>query len=257
MKPTLFIASSTEGLRFAHALQANLDEVAEGTVWNQGVFGPGSMVLDVLTETVARSDFGVFVFSPDDLLRFRGQDLAAVRDNVLFEFGLFVGKLGRKRVFMVRPDDNLPFPLHLPTDLAGLLGAGYDATKVKPDAKLQAILGPAGFAIENAIRQEWSEPQDLTGDLVLLLRLLGRDDGQWMPQEYYLEDIALFNGAPEQADQQVARGWKRALRYQMLCLYFQGLVEVNKVTSIMYRISDKGRRVLELLKTKPAYSSIF
>jgi hypothetical protein len=256
MKPTLFVASSTEGRPLAGALQANLDHVADVTLWNQGVFSPGTITLDALSETAAGSDFGVFVFSPDDLLKLRGQEYRAVRDNVLFEFGLFISKLGRRRVFMLRPE-NSPSPLHLPSDLAGLTGATYDATKIKPGANIQAVLGPASYVIENAIRREWVEPQDLTGDLVLLLRFLGREDGQWMPQEYYVEDIALFNKAPKQADPHIALGWKRAVRYQMLCLYLQGLAEVNKVSSIMYRISDKGRKVLELLKTKPDYASIF
>lgn len=256
MKPTLFVASSTEGGLLARGLQANLQKFAEVTLWDQGVFSPGTITLDVLTDLASESDFAVFVFSADDLLKLRGQESTAVRDNVLFEFGLFISKLGRKRVFMLRPE-NSPSPLHLPTDLAGLTGATYDATEIKPGANIRAVLGPASFAIEDAIRKEWVEPQGLTGDLVLLLRFLAREDGQWMPQEYYLEDIALFNGAPKQADPQTALGWKRALRYQMLCLYLQGLVEVNKVTSIMYRISNKGRKVVELLKPKPEYASIF
>ena len=256
MKPTLFVASSTEGGLLARGLQANLHNIAEVTIWDQGVFSPGTITLDALIETAAESDFGVFVFTADDLIILRGQEFTAVRDNVLFEFGLFISKLGRKRVFMIRPEKS-PSPLHLPSDLAGLTGASYDATKINPGANIQAILGPASFAIENAIRKEWIAPQDLTGDLGLLLRFLARDDGQWMPQEYYLEDIAIFNGAPKQADPQTARGWKRALRYQMLCLYIQGLVEVNRVTSIMYRISNKGRKVLHLLSSTPEYASVF
>jgi hypothetical protein len=254
MKPTLFVASSTEGLRLARGLQAGLRHVADGTVWDQGVFSPGTITLDVLIEMVAASDFGVFVFSPDDLLRLRDQESAAVRDNVLFEFGLFISKLGRKRVFMLLPENS---SLHLPTDLAGLAGATYDPASLNFNANVQAVLGPACFAIENAIRKEWTEPAGLTGDLVLLLRYLNRDDGTWITPEYYVKDMAVFNGAPEQADHQTTRGWMRSVRYQMLCLDLQGLVEVNQATSIMYRISNKGRKILELLAAKPAYARIF
>jgi hypothetical protein len=176
----------------------------------------------VLTQKATESDFGVFVFSPDDLVRLREQEFTAVRDNVLFEFGLFSSKLGRKRVFMLLPD-NSSSPLHLPTDLAGLAGATYDAARLDREPSVQAVLGPACLAIETAIRNEWGEPAGLTGDLVQLLRYLDRDDGTWMPPDSYARDLAVFNGAPEQVDQYTEKGWKRAVRYQMRCLYLEGL----------------------------------
>jgi hypothetical protein len=255
MKPALFVASSSEGGFIARGLQANLDRVADVTIWDQGVFLPGTMTLDGLTEAIADSDFGVFVFSPDDVLTLREEECAAVRDNVLFEFGLFVAKLGRKRVFMLRPSDSSS-TLHLPADLLGLTGATYDAVKIK-SGNVRAALGPACFAIENAIKKEWNEPPGLTKGLILLLRHLGRDDGTPMPVEYYLEDIAIFHGAPRQAGEQTARGWKSSLRYQLLCLELQGLVEVNRVTSILYKISSKGRKVLELVANKAEYRDVF
>ena len=256
MKPALFVASSRESKRLALAVQANLQHVADVTVWDQGVFSPGTMTLDVLSEKASDSDFGAFVFSADDLVRLREQQFMAVRDNVLFEFGLFISRLGRKRVFMVFPDKSLS-PLHLPTDLAGLAGATYDAARLEREPNVQAVLGPACFAIETAILHEWGEPTNLTGDLVLLLRYLYRDTGKWVLPGFYVRGMAVFNGAPEDADQQIGRGWNRAVNYQLLCLYLEGLAERNDVTSVMYRISNRGRRILESLEDKPAWASIF
>jgi len=256
MKPALFVASSAESVRLAHALQMGLTHAADVTVWDQGVFSLGAVTIDALAETVDQSDFGVFVFSPDDLVRLRNQETPAVRDNVLFEFGLFISKLGRKRVFMVLPD-NLPSPIHLPTDLLGLTGTKYDSRKLTSDGNIQAVFGPPCFEIESAIKKEWHEPAYLTGDLVLLLRYLNRDYPAWMPVEYYVKGMAIFNGAPEQADQQISRGWKRCVRYQMLCLQQQRLAELNAVTAPMYRITDRGRRLLELLEGKSAYPRSF
>jgi predicted nucleotide-binding protein len=100
----MFIGSSVEGLNVAYAIQQNLTHDAEATVWDQGVFELSLTTIEALTELLGRVDFGVFVFSPDDITHMRGQNGHSVRDNVLFEFGLFVGKLSRQRVFFVVPE---------------------------------------------------------------------------------------------------------------------------------------------------------
>ena len=76
--------------------------------------------LDSLTNGLKDFDFGVFIFAPDDILKLRDQTHAAVRDNVLFEFGLFMGKLGKERVFFVLPQEH--GNLRLPSDLLGIDG---------------------------------------------------------------------------------------------------------------------------------------
>jgi Predicted nucleotide-binding protein containing TIR-like domain len=256
MRPTLFIASSSESDRLALGVQSGLQKVADATTWKQGPFAPGSITLDALIEKATEYDFGVFVFSADDLVRLRGQDQAATRDNVVFEFGLFIAKLGRQRVFMLLPTGT-DSPLHLPTDLGGLTGVTYDAERAANAQSIEAALGPACLKIEIAIRQEWSKPSDLTGDMVLLLRYLYRDNGAWMLPDTYARDFAVHNGVPERVDKYTGQGWRRAVRYQMLLLSEKGLAEKSEITSIIYRISAKGRRTLEFLKTDPSYASQF
>jgi predicted nucleotide-binding protein len=46
-------------------------------------------------------DFAILVLTPDDLTQSRGKQQPSPRDNVVFELGLFIGALGRDRVFMV------------------------------------------------------------------------------------------------------------------------------------------------------------
>jgi predicted nucleotide-binding protein len=96
-KPRAFIGSSSESLGVAYAVQQNLADDVEAVVWNQGVFELSLSTIESLTKSLANTDFGIFVFSPDDIARIRGTDAHTVRDNVSFEFGLFVGRLGRER----------------------------------------------------------------------------------------------------------------------------------------------------------------
>lgn len=148
VKPKIFIGSSAEGLNAAYAIQQNLTHDAEPTVWDQGIFDLSKTTMESLTKVVDESDFGVFVFSPDDVTKMRGFEHNTVRDNVIFEFGLFTGKLGRDRVFFVRPDK---CELHLPTDLLGITPGVYDPNR--EDGRLQAATAPACNQIREAMKK--------------------------------------------------------------------------------------------------------
>lgn len=148
--PKTFIASSAEGKRIADALQEHLDEVAFVKVWDQGVVGPSSYVLEDLIGLLDDFDFGIFVFTPDDLVQMRGATQAAVRDNVLFEMGLFIGRIGRDRTFMLMPRAGAE--MRVASDLAGLTAVPYDPERLQTD--LVAGLGTAASKITRAIREK-------------------------------------------------------------------------------------------------------
>lgn len=118
MKPKVFIGSSAEGLKIANAIQAHLDYSCETTVWKDGIFMLSSGTLESLEKVLDGVEYGIFVFSPDDILTIRDEKKMAIRDNVLFEFGLFMGKLGRNKVFFITSEKSQD--LHLPTDLLGI-----------------------------------------------------------------------------------------------------------------------------------------
>jgi hypothetical protein len=127
MKPKIFIGSSREGLDIANAIHANLTRDAECTVWSNGVFQISGTTIYSLINALRNSDFGVFVFSPDDLNIMRGQQNPVVRDNVIFELGLFIGRLGVERCFFITPDHVAD--LRLPTDLMGIMPGQYEANR--------------------------------------------------------------------------------------------------------------------------------
>ncbi|WP_282277790.1 nucleotide-binding protein [Stenotrophomonas sp. PS02297] len=149
MRPALFIASSSEFIDLASAMQESLELVAEVTVWSQDVFKLSRYNIESLLEALEASDFGVFMFTPQDVVNIRGSEKLAVRDNVLFELGLFIGKLGRERCFIVIPRGSEE-TIHLPSDLLGITPALYEANR--QDKNLVAALGPAATKIARQVK---------------------------------------------------------------------------------------------------------
>jgi hypothetical protein len=114
--------------------------VAEVIPWRYGVFKSGESTLESLLKALNRFDFAALILTPDDLVESRGGTSSSPRDNVIFEIGLFIGRLGRERVFIVSQRNS---DLKIPTDLlgiksiqykAGAVGGGFDAllTSTRP-----------------------------------------------------------------------------------------------------------------------------
>jgi predicted nucleotide-binding protein len=129
-KPRIFIGSSKESLPIADGINQNLDHDFEVTIWRNNTFDLASYTLDSLIKKTQSVDYAIFIFSPDDLVTIREEKYLSVRDNVVFELGLFIGVLGKERCFVVKPRDTA---LHLPTDLLGLTTGDYNANRSDGD----------------------------------------------------------------------------------------------------------------------------
>jgi hypothetical protein len=77
----------------------------------------------------------------------QGQGTQAPRDNVMFELGLFMGRLSPGRTFAVCSDSP---NLKLPSDLAGVTMARFTTPDTAED--LAPALGPACFQLRQVIR---------------------------------------------------------------------------------------------------------
>src|SRR5262249_22514114 len=74
--------------------------------WSRiGAFPPGSYTQARLVEMVSLVDAALFVFSPDDKVEFRGEPAMQPRDNVLMEYGLFLGRPPEGSVAFYRRGD--------------------------------------------------------------------------------------------------------------------------------------------------------
>jgi hypothetical protein len=125
MKPKLFIGSSSERLPVARALKEILADRADVTVWKEAPeFVPGASLLTGLIEVGKRYDFALLVFGQDDCTMMSDTPCANVRDNVLFELGLFIGHMGRERAFWVSPTGSKA--PSVPADLRGIVYLDFD-----------------------------------------------------------------------------------------------------------------------------------
>lgn len=137
VKPVIFIGSSAESLSVAREIQEQYKhDKFIVNIWTTGVFGPGGVTLDDLAEMVNQSDFAVFVYAPDDKVVARETTIAAPRDNVVFEHGLFLSKIGRDRAYILHEHRA---NLKIPSDLLGITPLTYAGDK---DQDLGTRLGP-------------------------------------------------------------------------------------------------------------------
>ena len=120
----VMIVSSSEGEEFALAVGDILKSRRPGedfklfsvTHWRD-LFPQNYGYLERLSQVIREFDFAVCVGSADDRLDARGRLSLAVRDNVLLEFGMSLGELGRDRAYLLVSDT---YEVQLPSDLQGV-----------------------------------------------------------------------------------------------------------------------------------------
>ena len=102
-KMKVFIGSSREQEDRAQDVANWLERLGvDSIIWDEvGAFIPGQYTLDDLVRLSNEVDAAVFVFAADDKTWYRKDVVKTVRDNVLFEYGLFCGKLSKEKVIFI------------------------------------------------------------------------------------------------------------------------------------------------------------
>lgn len=117
-RPTVFIGSSSKNIAFAKSFRDQLAAEFQVQVWDEDqVFRLGAATIEQLEQHVSFYEFGVFFMLPDDRLLRGEREFPVPRDNVVFEAGLFTGKLTRNRTIIITVAENF---VTLPSDLNGL-----------------------------------------------------------------------------------------------------------------------------------------
>ena len=138
MKRKIFIGSSTEGHKVAEQIKNEINQKLgdwiECETWKDGkVFSQNKNTLDCLVKASRRYDYGILVASKDDISLKRWSLHNTMRDNVLFEAGLFMGSLGLQRAFLITSDN-----ISLPSDYSGVTVVKYN--KKNLGNKIEIIL---------------------------------------------------------------------------------------------------------------------
>ncbi len=126
MKRKIFIGSSSEGHKVAEQIKNGINDQLGDWIgcetWKDGqVFSQNKNTLDCLVRASRRYDYGILVASKDDLAIKRLRIFNTMRDNVLFEAGLFLGSLGLQRAFLITSDN-----ISLPSDYFGVTVIKYN-----------------------------------------------------------------------------------------------------------------------------------
>lgn len=146
--PRVFLICSSEALQIAKSIRVGLEHDAQVVIWSdENIFPPGAYALEALEEEVNKADFGIAIAEPDDILTSRKKTSPAPRDNVIFELGFFMSRLGRSRTLLLVPKSDIA----LPSDFKGLTPISY--SKGSGPADLAVSLGPTIDRISGTIKR--------------------------------------------------------------------------------------------------------
>jgi len=147
-RPTIFIASSDEALPIARAVKEQFAKHTGVDIWNENIFTVNRNYLDTLLNRASYYEYFIAVFAPDDVVTRRKKLVQVTRDNVIFEFGLFLGRLGPNRAFLILQEG-----VDLFSDWSGIEIARF------PKGKANEI--PAVGAACDKIRRQMIEAEKL------------------------------------------------------------------------------------------------
>jgi hypothetical protein len=134
-KPTVFVGSSSERLNIVTRLAKELQPDVEVLRWDKNVFVPGRFTLEDLQDAMKRSDFAIFVFAGDDIVKWRKKVNPAPRDNVVLEIGMAIGMIGHRRLLLLYSRRDRA---KMPSDLLGFNYVPLEDVRSKRHAITQA-----------------------------------------------------------------------------------------------------------------------
>jgi predicted nucleotide-binding protein len=173
----VFVGSSTEGRPIAEKVLGRLSSNGLSTLPWFDFFHSERPPLQELEHLTLQVDGAVLVATPDDQVIIRERRWHQARDNVLFEYGLFAGAIGRRKCALLVPDVET---FRIPSDFLGV--ACCERFQVDaPDSAIELSAASLAAALARPPRAEDTQARGRR-----LLRLLGwvRDEAFRLVQEW-------------------------------------------------------------------------
>ncbi len=119
-KLKVFVGSSSEAKEIDLIIRNLLEDCGITVIPWTDIFFPGQFGLESLLDISNDIDGALLIATPDDKTWYRGEESLSPRDNILFEFGLFLKSLGRYKTGIIIVEDSEHKLPRVPTDLSGL-----------------------------------------------------------------------------------------------------------------------------------------
>ncbi len=155
------IFSSREGLTAAHALKGHLQAEFEVIVWNENAFPLTENFLEGALHVLDAADFAILLLTRDTFIHQRQSVQQAPRDNLVFEAGLSLARLGKKNTLLVVENVD---EIRLPDYLTGITPA-YFCSQTNSD--LHQALGSAAGALKRLDARQAAASPTAAGHLEL------------------------------------------------------------------------------------------
>jgi hypothetical protein len=168
MKQRIFVGSSSEGLEKAHRISellVSLGEI-EPLLWTS-VFEPGLLTFEALENMLQQCCGAVFIASPDDESVVRGASIKTPNSNILLEFGLVAGRVGRHNIALC-----VFGSVTLPSDLKGL-------TVIEMDSSQPQVEGRENFEQPKDKLRSWTSTLLMTAGMIPRTDVVHGYSGRW------------------------------------------------------------------------------
>ena len=184
----IFIGSSSDKLQNAKTIAKALRKDGHEVIgwWESASFRGGDFTLQRLIDMSDLCHGAVFIFGKDDLKwmnrttstrgRPKGKPVDTVRDNVVLEYGLFVGKHGPRRVAILTQEK-----VKLPSDLQGVT---YINTGNKHILKVREMFSEDGY-IDHRFRYDFH----VYTDRIRSLQVIPKPPYNWSSRLLYVGKV--------------------------------------------------------------------
>lgn len=150
-KKVIFIGSSSEKKEIAAQIAIKLSERGfDIRRWWESI-SPGQYTMNALVSLAQSVDAAIFLMTQDDIVNFRNIKTIQPRDNVLIEYGLFLGHLSQERTIILKEKGDLKLASDISSITYENLEDDITSTSDKLIAHLQKIFSTKDKSIKAKI----------------------------------------------------------------------------------------------------------